>query len=416
MRVTPLVLHAASRLPALTNLFSDAMEVASMAVAHGGSITITTPRPHGLRAGRQTSLAVVNADVPNHIVSALLNDDGTVTLVTSYEHNFSSPEWTPVVKLAGFETEALNGNHQLSDVLSETEIVVRPSAVLEALAMTGNEAVLERLEDGVVGWHVVTATDATTLTTPTPANVARSYTVASPAVVKNIRVAGALSIDVAKQQYVRGYARSSLGQSDAEIGKSWLYICPWQATRVSQDRNSRTDASQERTALSDRRRMMVDGYYVFVALPAENYGGAVGCSDLANGVILQAVLQTFDGLLIKRNEFFQADVYTHTVVEHGQTLGDYNNATYWHGYSVEAPVELTQFDSIQPFEWPTINEATMTVASGLGPPTPGGALIEGMPIAPTGSVAARQMIFGPAPDGIKHDDSPQPLTAVVKLT
>lgn len=416
MRITPLVLHAAARLPALTNLFSDEMVVSSMSVTPGGIISLTTPTPHGLPVGSQTSLAIVNADVPNAIVGAELNSDGTVNLTTSYPHDFSSTDYTPVVKLAGFANVALNGNHQLSAVASETEIVVRPSAVLTEVTLTGNEVILERLEDGVVGWHVMTVSDARTLTTPTPEHVARAYTVSSPSVVKNIRVAGALSLDVAKSQYVRGYQRSATGQTDGELAKSWVYICPWQAMRVSQDRNARTDASQERTALSDRRRMMVDGYYVFVALPAENYGGAVGCSDLANGQVLQAVLQTFDGLLLTRNEFWQADVYLHTVVEHGQTLGDYNNATYWHGYSVEAPVELTQFDGIQPFEWPVINEATMTVASGLGPPTPGGALIEGIPIAPTGSVAARQMIFGPAPDGIKHDDSPQPLTAVVKLT
>lgn len=413
MRVNPLRLWASARLPALTDLFSTPFPVASMTVDPDAGITITTPAVHSVPVGEALGLSVVNADTPNAIGAATLNADGTLTLTTVYEHTLTAPEWTPVVKLGGFGIAALNGTVQLKSVDAANQFTVQPPLTLDSVTLTGDEVLLERMEAGVIGWHQFEAIDTTHLRADAPAGLARSYTIQNASVVSDVRVFAALNLDVARAQYVRGYKPNATAQTDAEIAKAWMVICPWPSMRVSQDRLARTDLTSERTALSSKRVTLVDGYYVFVAIPAEFYGGAVGASDLANGPVLSAVLQTFNGLILPRSEFYEADLYCHTVVEHGATLGDYDGATYWHGYSVEAGVELTQWDGVQPFEWPVINEAKMTVASGLGPPTPGGALIPSS-IAPVGSVPFRQITF--TNPGIQHDDAPQPLTATVDFT
>lgn len=413
MRVTPLKLHACARLPALTDVFSTPFAVAAMSV-DPASITIETPASHGIAIGQTTGLSVVNADTPNTVAAAVVNADGTLTLTLVNDHTLTSPEWTPTVKLGGFSATLLNSNVQLKSVDAANQFTVRPPFDLTSITLTGSEVLLERMEAGVIGWHQFTAIDSTHLRCDAPPGIERSYTVANPRIVSDVRVFAALDLDTAKAQYVRGYKPNATSQTDDEIAKTWMVICPWPAMRVSQDRMARTDLTTERTALSSRRRMLVDGYYVFVAIPAEFYGGAVGASDLANGPILAAVLQTFDGLILPRSEFFEATTYVHTVVEHGATIAStYDGATYWHGYSVEAPAELTQWDGLQPYEWPAIDEAKMTVASGLGPATPGGALVPAS-IAPIGTVALRQISFtGP---GIRHDEAPQPLTATVDFT
>lgn len=414
MRLLPLLLHAAARLPALTDIFSDRLAVTSMVVTAGGKVVITTAQSHGVTTGERTALSVVDADTPNPITGAAVVPDG-IRITLAHEHDLTQP-WNLVAKLSGFTDARLNGNLQLTAVDSPSSFIVTPPAHIASVTLNGSEKLLERMEAGIIGWHAATATGASTLEFDTPDQVTRSYTVAAPVIAVNQRIAGSLSLQVAQRQYVRGYAKSATEQTDGELGKAWLFICPWQSMRLSKDRNSNSDAQIERTANSEDRRMLVDGYYVYVALPAENSGGGVACSDLANGPILAAILRTFDGLSLPRREFFQGDTFVHSMIEHGQALGDYDGATYWHGYSFEAPTFLTQWDSIRPFEWSRISETGMAVASGLGPGSTGGTVIEA-PIITEGSVRFRSINFGTADEGygIRHDDAPQPLTVKIML-
>lgn len=393
-----------------------------MTVEYAGKVTLTLPTPHGLPIGTAQALSVVDADTPNPItaVSILPNDD--LLLTTRYEHDLSTAPggssvsaWNLTAKLAGFTSSILTGPLQLVDVTSRTQFIVKPSHAIESVVLTGNELLLERLESGIIGWHKVTANDVASFQFDTPPDVSRSYTVPNPAVVNNIRVVGALSFDAAQKQYVRGYKAGSTVQDATEIAKAWMFICPPQVSRLSRDRNSMSDAMTEQTAASDQRMMYLDGFFVFVFFPAENSGTGITVSDLAHGPVLGAVLRTFHGLSLPRSELWQGDTFTMSLVEHGNVLGAYDQATYSHGYHFEAPAYLTKFDAIQPFEWSSINETTMTAASGIGPGSAGGLIIQADPL-PVGSVAFRDLVFGPASDGgIQHDSAPGSLTAVVPL-
>jgi hypothetical protein len=414
VRILPLVLHAAARIPALTDLFSDRMQVTSMTVEVSAKVTFTTTVPHGVPMGTRSALSVVDADTPNPITAVVANSDRSVTLTTQYEHDISTV-WHPTVKLTGFPDAHMNGPLQLVRVDGLKQFTVLPGHAITSITLTGSEQLLERLEDGIIGWHAVIADSPTTLTFDTPTEVTRFYTVASPIVVSNIRVAGALSLEVAQASYLA-----------TEIGdrrNAWVFICPPQVSRLSRDRNSRSDAVAEMSAGGDYRQLLIDGFFVFVFLPSEGSKDGVTVSDQAHGGILAALLRTFHGLSLPRSELWQGDAFVAYLTEHGNMLGSYNKATYVHGYSFEAPAYLLQQDAIQPFEWSAINETRMTASSGVGPGTSGGAVLPTDPL-PVGSVAFRGITLGNpgggAPPkegtGFTHDDAPGSLTAFIPLT
>lgn len=389
-----------------------------MVVAQGGTTTLTTAQPHGYTVGAVQALSIVDADAPNPILAATAAS-GRVQVTTQYDHdlsvapsNASVASWNLVATIKGFADPAMNGELQLVSVDSATQFTVQPPRAVSSLALTGAEVLLERLEDGAIGWHAMTVASDTTLTFPTPNDIARSYTVAHPIVVTDIRVAGALNLQSAMDQYVRGYQPSARQQDDVSIGHAWMFICPPPTVQLSKDRNAQSDAVSEITPGSDYRQLLLDGFHVYVFIPAEQYGAGVGCSDLASGEVLSTILRTFHGLILPRSELYQANQFVALMVEHGQAVGDYNRAIYVHGYIFQAPAYLTQLDAIQPFEWSSINETTLTASSGIGPGTPGGALASGTTtVSPAGSVRFRELQIG-----LRHDETPQPLSVTVDLT
>jgi hypothetical protein len=422
------VLHCAARLPSLTTLFSDQIAAQSLNVTQGGMTTVTAPG-HGYSIGADQGLCIVDANVPNKIVSAHIQPTGDWLFETEFGHDltFFGPEsslgnWNVLAHLTGFSDTQLNGLVQLVDVPSPTEFVVKPSSPVSSVVLNGNQALLERLENGIVGWHKMRVISASELEFTTPLDVIRSYTVTAPKIATNIRVFGALSLETARAMYNRGY-RPNEDQQDAHaVQDAWLVITPPPSVALSKDRMASGDGVSEITPWSENRQLLLDGFHVYAFLPAEHSAGGIACSDLASGEVLQAVLRTFHGLVLPRRELAQADSFVSLMVEHGNALGDYDRATYIHGYIFQAPAYLTQFDAIQPFEWSRISETTMTASSGLGPGSPGGAIVTTIPpgqpgagaslsVAPAGSVAFRGIELG-----IKHDDRPQPLIATVSLT
>lgn len=417
VRILPLVLHASARLPAITPRFSDQLPSASLAVTQGAKTVLTTTAPHGHAVGSYIGLSVVDANVPNRIVSAVASN-GDWLLTTEFEHDLSvSPSnqnlrsWNLVARLGGFASTDMNGLLQLVSVPSRTTFVVKPPAYVSAITLSGSEAVFERMENGIIGWHKMRSAGANTLEFDTPADVGRTYVVPSPTIATNIRVIGALTLDAAKHQLTRGYVAGGTTQDSAEIAKAWLVITPPPSVAMSKDRNASTDGVAEITPQSEYRQVLIDGFHVYVFLPAENSAGGIACSDAASGDIFTAVLRTFHGLSLPRRELFQGDSFVALMVEHGNAIGDYDRATYIHGYVFQAPAYLTQLDAIQQFEWSHINESQMTAASGIGPGSSGGVIDTSAPVAPIGSVSFRGLEIG-----IRHDDAPQPLSATVSLS
>jgi hypothetical protein len=390
-----------------------------MSVAQGGNVVITLPQAHGLDLGSYSAISITDANAPNAIVSATASFGGNWLLETQYPHDLtyaapaageSDRNWNIAARIAGFTNTHMNGLLQLVEVVSPTSFIVRPSSGVETITLNGSEVLLERLENGIIGWHKMQATGIAEFSFPTPADVARSYVVANPRLSINVRIAAALNLEVAQKQFVTGYRKGDTTQNDAATAEAWMYICPPQSVALSKDRNAQTDAVAEITPTAEYRQLLNDGFFVYVFLPAYNAMAGVTCSDLASGEIFSVILRTFHGLVLPRKELYQADNFITLFTEHGQALGDYNNAFYVHGYVFQCPAYLTQEDSIQPFEWSQIHESSGTASSGIGPGSAGGTIDQTQPIAPVGSVTFRDITLE-----LYHDEAPTPLTATVKL-
>lgn len=411
MKITPLALHAALRIPALTSLFSDTLSVASIAVTEGGNVTITTTGPHGVSVGGRIGVSIIDALTPNPITAALEvgNSFGDIAIETEFEHDLTRAAldyvdpWAGFVRLGGFTAAAMNGDLQLVEVLGPASFVVRPPTDV-TISLNGAEKLYERLEAEVIGWHSVTAASSTTLTFPTPATVSRSYTVSGARVARSIRVWAALDLSTAMRNFVRPDAEQM------SLPASYLFVTPRAETRLSRDRRAKSESPGEFYPGVETAQLLLDGFDVFAFLPTEHMGGAVAAADIAHGQIFSAVLRTFNGLRLPRSELVQGmnTEYVAFLESHGAAV--YDGATYVHRYSFGAPTYITTGDQVQPYEWTSLDAIEAALQAGT-PVSPGSLYRVGAPalrdIAFTGSLPDG------APAGIFHDGMPQPLTAVV---
>lgn len=444
MQIGPLITHAMARIPALTDLFSDPFPVVSMAVTAAANTVLTTAAPHGLSPSKRHGLCVVDAATPNAVVAIEAASDGDYRLTFEHDHALTAgprpgshawtgPSYMPTgaekwwdlaVTLAGFtDAAAFNGLCQLIDVPDRRTVVITPRAVPATLALNGHEVLLERLEQGLAGWHAASVTGPSALSFATPAGVTRSFTVTAPKVSRRIRIAGSLNRDVVGQQYVRGY-QSYLPpvESVESLAAPWLFIVPAAQARLSKDRNAQTDATAEITPASDYRQLLIDGFEVLALLPARDAIAGVECSDKAQGPVLRAVLRTFHGLKVHRPELATQTKQVALLSDHGAAA--YDRATYMHAYTFEANAFLTNKDAVQPFEWTAVYGTPGLPAfepgstGGIVTPfaAPGdGTYTPPAEIAPIGTVPLQGLVFGPDPEGIRHDDAPTPLICTVAI-
>lgn len=394
MKVLPLVIHGSILLPQYTALFSDALAVASIDVAQGGLVTLNCAAAHGVPTGQNIAVSITNAPTPNPIVSATLRTNGDVELETEFDHNLTQHPNTEaflpwdggVTKLSGFTSSLMNGGRQLVEVIDRRIFVVKPGGSLVSVTLNGAEALLEPLEFDVIGWHSVTAASATKLAFPTPATVERDYTIASPTVVRNIRIFGALDLAAAMAQFTE--------DSDTiSIDAAHMFVCPSLNVRASRSQHAQTDMVAELSAGSDYRQLLMDGFDILVALPTRKGIGHVEASDLAHGPIFKAILKTFMGLNVRMSEFadFGGSYIAH-FEQHGPALTD-NRAVYVHRYTFVTPAYLTNADAIAPWEWPLIDDEALQ--NGTVPDS----------VTPIGAPEFRDLDF----TGILRNGSPQPL-------
>lgn len=403
MRITPLVIHAQMHLPRFTARFSDAFDVSSMAVEAGALVTLTCAKPHGVKIGARISLSVTDADVPNAITAASVDGDGNVVLTTAYSHDLTlSPDpdrfrvWNTTCKLSGFTNAYLNGNRQIVSIPDRSTVVVKPGGTVASVTLNGAEKLLERLEQGIIGWHACTAASATTLTFPTPAMVTRDYTVVAPSVVRNARVYGALDIDSALAQLTEP-------GDNQRIDRAHLFITPLPSVRTSRSRSARSDAIGEHNPGADVRMLLLDGFNVVMLAPSVGTAAHVAAIDLAQGEALRAVLRTFQGLKIPRPELENGGEYTALLQTFGAAMTA-NRAIYIHQWTFQAPAYVTNEDAISPWDWPDPAIAGETI-----PDT----------IAPIGTTVIEDIdLGGTLPDGrsgIIHDSKPGALAGIFTL-
>ena len=402
MKLTPLVIAAAYRIPALTDTFSDLLDVASMTVTASGNTVIACNTPHNLPIG-PTTISVIDALTPNPITALEKKPNGDVLVTVTYPHVLSTtPDpvnfdpWDTIARLQGIGIGALTGSVQLVSVESTTSFIVRPGVdVTPPDPVPDGSILLERLEHDIIGWQTATVTSATSLTFPTPASVTRSYAVSSPKIATNIRVAGAMDIGAV----LRAYARDD--EADApRLDRGWMFVIPQRRAIMSRDRTARSDANSEITPGSVVRQLLVDGFEIMVVLPAERYGGGIACVDRANGQILTAVLKTFNGIVLPFSELDSPNPFVAMIKSHG--IETYNRANYIHSYQFEVTAYITSGDTVSGIDHIDLGAIDLAIQNGTPLPTS---------LPPIGSVPFSDFVLQPSPLGLFTDKGPQPLNA-----
>jgi hypothetical protein len=399
VKITPLVLHAAMRVPALTDAFSDTLSANALTVLAGGLTTITAPG-HGL-PGEPVGIAIVDALAPNAIVSATLLANGDVVITTRYDHGFAfvddahtNAARDSFVQMSGWGRAALDGQIQLIAVKSRRAVIVRPQGtVLAPLTVPASATVLERLDGSLIGWHVATPSGPDTLTMPTPVGIDRDYVVPTPKIAVSIRAWGCLDIDLVRRE-LGWISEKEAGDRHVKPDRSYLFIAPLGDVRVSRDKRAGSDVMAEFSPHTFNSQTLDDGFICYAVLPAENYGGAVGCVDRAHGELLAAMLGCFNGLSLPRSEL--AGISDLVAVITGHHSQYYDGSTYIHAYTFTAPAYITNADACEPWAWAQIaaQEAALQ--------TPGLPTIVGAAIA---SITTQAVI---PPGGISFGAAPAP--------
>lgn len=352
MKILPLVIHGGMIIPRHTSLFSTSLAVDSITVTDGGSVVIATTAAHGVPVGSSIAVSITDADTPNPITAADVDDAGNVVITTQYPHSLTTTpdvnlldQYSQLAKLAGFTSGLINGNRQIVDVPDRYRFVAKPGgAVSDPVTLNGAEVLFERLEQELVGWHSVVATGTHELSFATPAGVNRDYVAFGPIVVTDIRIWGALDGETALAQY-------TAADADVTLDKPVMFVTPQPVRRRGQGVNYLTSGS-------DNRMMVEDGFVVLVLIPSHETSAHVAASDLAHGTIFSAVMRTFHGLKLSRSEFMSAGDFRATFEEHrgGRVT---NKAIYAHEYTFAMPAEITSCDGVSPFEWSQIDDAAL---------------------------------------------------------
>ncbi len=393
MKLLPLILHGGIQIPRHTALFSDALAVATLDVVEGGNVTINCSAAHNVAVGSAIAVSITDAETPNPITAASVTASGTILCTTTYPHNLAaSPDpvrfraFNEFAKVAGFTSTSINGIRDLVATPSPTTFEIEPGAeVVGPITLTGNEALKERLEYDVTGWHKATATTSTALTFATPATVARDYTVTAPTVVRNIRIYGAIDHEAAVRQL-------TIDGDLLTIDKGHMFILPRRVR--AKGRFDLTDVAPG----ADYRQVVEDGFTVLVFLPSTGSAAHVKAIDKGQGEVFKAVLRAFAGLRISRGELCASGHYVATFESHQGGMHS-NNAVYAHEYVFDAPFTLLNEDMLAPYEWPALDDIALD--GGTVPTT----------IIPEGSGPWDELDF----TGIYHYGHPSPLSGTVVM-
>lgn len=399
MRLTPLVNLAKLRVPAMTDVFGDVLAVASMVVVSGGSITLTCSAGHGIPVGRTDWVSITDALTPNPITGLVKQPNGDVLVTVQYPHNLTGLTSETLNRFAayqGFATLSVPGTALLTDacylvsVPSRTTFVVRPAGSVTIPApMPADAALIEALEGSITGLNIATATSATVLTMPTPANVDRSYTVVSPKVARNLRIFGAVDL---------AHAMTHWTDMSPAPGCAVLFVCPRRKVTLSRDRASRSDLDTEFGPNQVFRQMLADGFELYAFLWTQSMAAAVGAVDKANDEILTAIMRTFNGIRIPFSEFAGEGTYAAVMTSHG--VEAYNKTSYVHAYVFEAGIQLTSGDLAPDYK--------ANIAALFDP-----AFDPADPVQPIGTWPIDSIAI----EGIYHDieTAPQPLEATISI-
>lgn len=393
MKITPLISHAAARLPQVSDLFAGTV-TADITATAGDVISIVCDTPHGLPVGQKVAVCISNArvELPIFAASDIGNDEAKLEFATP--HGLvdlptipRTKAWNPTLTLAGFDDPLMNGVHEFKRILSANEAVIVLPNGADPAAYTA-PYIIEEHNTTLNGWRPVDVIDETTLEAPAGSLITRDCQANGAKIAVNIRIWGAIDFDQILNLYT---------QENSAVNDLRMFISPVGTVAMSKDRNAKSSSVAEISPGVHFRQVLMDGFHVVVVVPTHDDMGSIRAADLINGPVLSAVLKTFQGLRLTRPDLPGATSFAAILKQHSGRI--INNAYYVHEFEFEAPAILSNAEAINPSEM-TTGGLTETVDDPE-------AINDITPAEPTGSTPFGEISF----DGIYNGDFSQPLTA-----
>jgi hypothetical protein len=312
-------------LPKYSSSFADLINVSSIAVS-GGIATVSTSKPHGLVAGDEVIMSSVKTCT---FISDMSKDGNIVTITTAEEHDLTL-NWHSEVELHGFTDPDWNSTFQLVNVPDRTTFCIRTTLEpVDEEDLTGSECLLEIRNDGVNGRFEVKSATARSFTVK---DIIFDGTYIEGTVQSGIRIAGAVTVDHALQQY-----------TEQELSDLWAFIV-MDNMNVSRDKSSSSDAIATKMIADELRLRLIDGFQIVLVKNVVNDQGAVAAVDLFRHDLLMPILKSIYGVIFDTGLTYSGDFRT---VMTGAEFVDFNLASFAFTYKFQVVADITDEDSCE---------------------------------------------------------------------
>lgn len=358
MRCADVVAHLQRKLPLLTNLFSDEVEIASIVHA-GTTATVTTATPHGLAVGQAPTIFGARTPVPvASITHAALASYAVVT--TSADHDLTLYRTFTegnVVEVAGAVEAEFQGVRTVVAVPNRrtVHVAVDPAAPASA---TGTITLLgaSNYFRNVRGRYAVVSVVSPTVFTVTHDAATNLGTLVGPAFLRTPpRITGAGYRDAVS----RSYSLETAGAA----AKPWAYVVLDDVIPV-RNREAPSEAYAVNQLSGGWSQFIVQPFRVMVAVPRSNEERARGARDTAEdlfGPLCRALLGARFPTGISRESASSFVDFT----GHGQAE-DESEGWYMHFFGFEQTAEITIGDTVQNDEHVAFRDIHLELGNDVG--------------------------------------------------
>lgn len=323
MKIADIVTQLQLVLPKYTDKLSTSLSISTVSVTSNVA-TITTLAVHGMATGAPLTISNV---VTHTAISAVSKDGNLYTFTTTNAHDLTL-DWQETVQLSGFTDTAWNDTAlTIIAVPDRNNFTVRSTNTLPTL--NGNDVLLENRIDGINGRHQATVLNTTSLTI-TGTFLDGIYS--GGTIDKGVRIAGAVSIERAIEQY-----------TEQKFIDLWGFVVP-NDIDVSKDRNAFSDVTASKGSSDDIRMKIIDGFTVTFIINTANEIAAVNSIDICRHDLMLPLMKSTFGA---RYTTGLSGAMDYKAIPTSAGIALYNKAILAYTYAFEVPYEITNDDAVE---------------------------------------------------------------------
>ena len=251
MYLRDIITQLRTELPKSSDKFSEKLTISSITFL-AGIVTVVTTTDHGLESG--DTATIVDAKQKTQITT-LTRVGTTVTMVTTTPHDqtkdYIDPSEQPPIVIGGSSIAAYNGSWAIESTDNRTTITFE---ITTTPADADDGYLEENSVGGYSGIKEVTVLDSTTFTFETDKSLTSEGI--GGFVHTDIRVAGALDVELAKEAYTK-----------QEPDNYWMFVVPIIAS-ASKDRHTENDSTYSLVKGDDYRQKVIAPFEIYVFIPS----------------------------------------------------------------------------------------------------------------------------------------------------